>query len=245
MGLNWRKIPDQGELSVIAFSALITRLLRFQSTGALRLWRERVRKVVFFRKGIPTGVRSNLLYECLGRMLVRDGWIDEATCEKAVKVSQQTKQRLGQTLVKGGYLTQAQLEVVLKRQLKTRLMDVFSWDNAHYQWSADEPIPEGAVQLKSEQVTRLIFKGTVKCVPLARVTRDLAGQLHQKVKLMQGAEQLQALKLDEAQKAVLEVIQRRDQGTLLELIARFDEGTQTYSMIYGLAALGYLGFTNG
>jgi hypothetical protein len=245
LGLNWRKIRDEGELSVIGFAALMTRLMRFQSSGSLRLWRARVRKIVFFHQGVPTGVRSNLLYECLGRILVRDGWITEAVCEQAVRLSQGTGQRLGQTLVKQGHLTNAQLDVVLRKQLKTRILDVFSWDNAQYHWSADEATPEGTVTLKPEQVTRLILRGVLKHTPLARITRDLGGQLHQRVKLLQGGEALDVLRLAEGEKAVVDAIQRREQGTLLELIARFDEGAPTYAVVYGLASLGYLGFTAG
>jgi CheY-like chemotaxis protein len=245
LGLNWRKIRDEGELSVIGFAALMTRLLRFQSSGALRLWRAKVRKVVFFAGGVPTGVRSNLLYECLGRILVRDGWITETVCEQAVRESQRTGARLGQTLVEQGHLAPQQLEQVLGAQLRSRILDIFSWDHAQYHWSADEATPEGTVTLAPEQVTRLILQGVLQHTPLARITRDLSGQLHQQVKPLQGLEAAEVLRLDEGQRAVWDAIQQREQGTLLELIARFDESAPTYAMVYALASLGYLGFTKG
>ena len=46
---------------------------------------DRVKKIVYFRDGFPKSVKSNLLSECLGRVMVRERMISEDECEESLK----------------------------------------------------------------------------------------------------------------------------------------------------------------
>jgi CheY-like chemotaxis protein len=61
-----------GTFATRAFPELLADLQRRRASGGLLLRRDKVKKIVFFRGGVPESVKSNRLSECLGRVMVRE-----------------------------------------------------------------------------------------------------------------------------------------------------------------------------
>lgn len=240
-GLDWKHVADRGELSVVSFAAVMARLLHTRFSGAIRLWGERVRKIIYFDDGHLVAVRSNLLYECLGRLLISKGLIDEATSEAAIKRARQSDARTGEVLLEMKALSPKALEQVLRDQLELRVLDIFSWTRGHYQIHASTDIFR-ATLLSHSATTRLILRGVLEHARLERIMRDLVDYLPYRLHTRKGSDGLDQLRLQATQAPILESIRMSDHNTLLELVARFEENVQAYQVVYALTSLGYLAF---
>ena len=132
--------PNQGPLTLQAcltetpFPQLLHNLYTLQATGLLHLQRETVKKVVYLRDGYPIFIRSNLLRECLGQMLVTEGEISSETCEEALQKARQDNRMLGTVLMELGLLTPHQLHEALHRQVRRKLLEIFSWPEGNYRF---------------------------------------------------------------------------------------------------------------
>lgn len=99
------------------------------------LWKE-----VYFDRGLPVGARSNILKECLGRLLVNSGRLPADKCEDSLILMKGLRKRQGEALVRMGLIEGEELPGLLKFQLRVRLLDLFGWKNSVYRFK------EGSVQ---------------------------------------------------------------------------------------------------
>lgn len=138
------KVPDikeretaiiQGTLTETSFPKLLHNLYALKATGLLHLSLNERKKVVYFMEGYPIFVRSNLIRECLGKMLVRKGIIDERECEESLKKVKETGRLQGTVLIEMGYLTPQQLHDVLKLQASEKLIEIFAWKEGEYRFT--------------------------------------------------------------------------------------------------------------
>src|SRR5260370_14589629 len=105
---------------------LLAELDRSKSTGALLLRRSKIKKIVYFREGSPHSIKSNLLSECLGRLLVRERFISEAEYQESLKRMMATGRRQGAVLVEMGCISPHNLQYALALQMRTQLLEAFS-----------------------------------------------------------------------------------------------------------------------
>src|SRR5260370_34934182 len=89
----------RGDVMEQPFAELLAELDRSKSTGALLLRRSKIKKIVYFRVGAPHSIKSNLLSECLGRVLVRERFISEAEYKESLKRMMASGKRRGAVLV--------------------------------------------------------------------------------------------------------------------------------------------------
>jgi DNA-binding response OmpR family regulator len=142
--------PDadlRGNLRRITFPRLLERLHAQRLTGALFLLRGKLKKIVYVREGRPTYVKSNVLSECLGRVLIRERIITEQECEESVVRMKKEKRQQGAILVEMGVISPHNLEFGLERQLQIKLWDIFSWLEGEYVFRKDVPQPETPITL--------------------------------------------------------------------------------------------------
>src|SRR5262249_5668040 len=78
-------IPLRGDLRARALPWVLGELFRRRATGSLMLQNGSVRKIVYLREGAPVSVRSNILQECLGIVLVREKLISQADCDESIR----------------------------------------------------------------------------------------------------------------------------------------------------------------
>ncbi len=132
----------QGSLAKMPVPALMGHLWHERASGGLLLRREGVKKIVYLREGDPYLVKSNLVSECLGQVLLRERLINEAQCEASVAQMKQSGQHQGEILVAMGALTERNLSFALDLQLETKLYDTFQWDVGEYRFNATLDIPK-------------------------------------------------------------------------------------------------------
>ena len=75
----------RGSLLETDFAEVLAQLHRWRATGALLLENAPVKKLVWLKEGAPVFVRSNLLSEALGQLLVRERMITLAECEEGLR----------------------------------------------------------------------------------------------------------------------------------------------------------------
>lgn len=118
------------------FVEVLGTLHRLGSTGALLLARGSIKKMVHFRAGTPMFVRSNLLSECLGRLMVAERLVPEDACEEALARKKRSGQRIGETLIEMGLISESNLEFALEQQMQLKLRELFAWGEGQWQFIA-------------------------------------------------------------------------------------------------------------
>lgn len=160
-----------GNFSQTAFASILAEAYRSRFNGAIRLRRRDVKKIVYFRDGTPELVKSNLLVECLGRVLVRERLISVAECEESLRRMRLSKRFQGTVLIEMGCLSPHNLQHSLSLQLQHKMYDVFSWDEGEYQLVPGAPLPAETVSigLTCAQLISDAVKRTYDAVRLAKV----------------------------------------------------------------------------
>lgn len=138
--------------------------------GVLRAQREKVKKEIFFRRGLPVHVRSNLVSETLGRLLVEQGKINRKQLEESLLEMKRTGQLQGDVLVDLGFLNRPELDDALLYQERIKLSDVFGWEDGDFDFIvssrpiltvAEYQIPYGL----------MMSEGIARTYPITRLRR--------------------------------------------------------------------------
>ncbi len=236
--LDPRRVPLQGRLDVTPFLAVLTRIARTRATGSLLLRREQVKKIVFIEDGIPRAVKSNLLYECLGRMLVREHVISEELCEMSVTRLKAEKRLQGHILIELGALNERSLEESLIRQFYAKLIDIFSWGQGLFRFRADELPPLQRIAPLNPYVIGM--KGARHGIPAERISIDLSPHMNLIPVLLVTRAELHALEFtDEEREWVRMLDGRRTLGSIISVTGGVEPA---YRLFYGLICLGLLAF---
>ena len=143
----------RGNLLTNPFPRLLHTLYRRRATGALFLLRDTVKKIVYFTDGHPTYIKSNLLTECLGKVLGREGMITEAQCKESLRRMKEARRQQGTVLIDMGVISPHNLVVGLQLQLQTKLQDIFSWSRGEFLFKSNAKIPSEVIRLDSSAAT--------------------------------------------------------------------------------------------
>jgi DNA-binding response OmpR family regulator len=166
----------RGNLRETAFAEVLAQLHRWRATGALLLRKEPIKKLVYLREGAPNYVRSNLLNETLGHVLVRERMITQEECEESVRRMTAAKRQQGTTLIEMGCISPANLAFALQLQLELKLFDLFTWPEGEYQFNprAEAPPAQVAIELTP---ARILFDGIRQHYDEARVKKSLGREI--------------------------------------------------------------------
>ncbi len=149
----------KGNLKHKRFPEVIAQLYRWRATGALLLRRDRTKKIVYLKEGYPIFVKSNLLSECLGRVLVREKMISDEECERSLQLMKDRPGRQqGTVLIEMGCISPHNLVFALQLQLEQKLFDIFAWPDGDYQFNAKIEIPPQTVHLDMSLAT-IVYEG--------------------------------------------------------------------------------------
>lgn len=168
------------------FAAVLARLGEQRATGALVMTsagdprktttQESPKKVVFFRNGIPVHVRSNLVEECLGQLMLRAGLIDPHSLAESLERVRDGDGRQGGILVAMGAITPHQLREALESQQREKLFDIFAWPAGTFAFTEDMPPPRETVTLEMA-LAEMVHRGMRERVPGPRVVAALEPHL--------------------------------------------------------------------
>ena len=238
--MDWSKVPDRGDLAHSGVAPLYTKILRKRLNGALYLWRERVRKIVFFANGCPVSVRSNLVYECLGSLLTRENILTEEQAQLTLDRAQAEGRRQGEVAIEMGLLDESLLRHMLRLQLRERILDTFGWSQAQFQIVEGEQGSQVS-PLSRQETMELVLEGVLEYAPLEPILEAVEKSLPNQLKLNLPAAELVDYGLEDRHRAILEEME--EGSSLLELVAQFDQGAQVHQVVYGLSVLGLLNYS--
>jgi len=141
------RLSIEGNLSETAFARILHNLYSLRATGLLHLENNNLKKVVYIRNGYPIFVRSNLVREFLGQMLVRTGLLSDEVLAESLEASKQSKQRHGTALIEMGLLEPHQLNDALRTQVLDKLLDIFSWPEGKYRFVQAREFKQGVTSI--------------------------------------------------------------------------------------------------
>lgn len=147
-----------GTFEEMRFARVIHRLAEKRASGALICVHpadQRVTpggtepiKVVYFRSGVPTHVRSNLVAECLDHVLRRQRKIGPAALRESLRVVRRGASGLSQRLVEWGALAPVELSEALAHQMRLKLFELFAWRRGTFRFAPGREPPEGLIDLE-------------------------------------------------------------------------------------------------
>lgn len=164
------RAPDfEGQFDKLDFPRLIYRYAACRVTGRLHLENGSKRKEIYWRRGRPEYVTSNLRSELLGEYLVSRRFITRTKLNQALSTLSDHGGRLGDALVHLGLLTPHDLFSALSAQVKAKLLEIFSWQDGQYAFFGQEmpraqivPLELGALPLINEGVCRRLALDELK-----------------------------------------------------------------------------------
>ena len=190
--LAQEKAELQGTLRRVPFARLLRRLYGQRATGSLLLLRDTTKKdatkkIVSFVDGYPVSVKSNVLAECLGQILVSRKLItSEALADSVARMKTEQRQQ-GQILVETGALSPYNLQRALVEQVETKLLEVFAWPDGKFMFKEGDTavgdLEPGAALRLERPPAALVFEGIRRHYDAARQRAVLDGFVRQAVTL--------------------------------------------------------------
>ncbi|MBI3073868.1 MAG: response regulator [Deltaproteobacteria bacterium] len=228
-----------GTLEKTPFAELFQPIYRARATGALFVMTAQVKKIVYVSKGYPTIVRSNILGECLGRILVTERFITQPECDKSLDLVRATGRLQGAILLEMGVMSPQNLKWALEKQLEVKLFDIFSWERGQYQYNARSDVPTAGISI-DRSPANLIFDGVRRAMSPARIVALLMPRFDlYPVRVAEPLMQFQEVEMSDADRAFLGRLDGRK--NVRRLLAEHELGPeQTPIILYSLLASGII-----
>ncbi len=153
--------PKLQSLSDYTIPLQLQQLYREKETGLLHLQRGDAKKTIYIMNGYPIFTRSNVLSECLGRMLVKEGVITQVDCDQSVENSKESGRLQGTVLIEMGLLTPQEVQQALIRQVTNKLLSTFAWKSGTYQFVPGKNFKKSVTRIKLTPAS-LILRGINK-----------------------------------------------------------------------------------
>ncbi len=135
----------RGTLKRTPFARLLQRLFAERKTGSLLLIRDTTKKIVAFAAGYPVSVRSNVLGECLGQILLQQRLISNEALQDSLRRMKAEKRHQGEILVEMSVLSPYNLSRALVEQLEAKLFEIFAWPDGQFMFKEGDPPESDAI----------------------------------------------------------------------------------------------------
>ncbi|HXU71486.1 MAG TPA: DUF4388 domain-containing protein [Polyangia bacterium] len=127
-----------GNLADDPLPTLLHQLFAQKATGTLRIQNRAGRHDVFLRGGYPVAVNLPGSAELLGKVLFEMGILDEATYKKTLAEPPPSGQRYGDMLLAKKLVTEDQMRLALKAQVRRKLHRLFFLNEGTHEFVAGE-----------------------------------------------------------------------------------------------------------
>jgi serine/threonine-protein kinase len=138
---------DAGEFSTTSPLRVLFRLLTARATGLLLVAIGGIKKEIYVRDGQPEYVSSNVASELFGNYLVSKSVLSDGELAMALAMMPHYGGKLGDTLVGLGLLKPLEVFRHLTRQVRTKIIDVCTWNKGAFGWYAGRENPREAFPL--------------------------------------------------------------------------------------------------
>lgn len=122
----------RGTLEDISLAALLAHARDQRATGALKLSRGKLHKIIYLRAGRPVFVDSNVRNETLGAYLLAKRIIDEHGLTRAMKHARSNNVKLGQALVQLGLVSPDVVDAGLQAQTRLKTLSALRWTDGAF-----------------------------------------------------------------------------------------------------------------
>ena len=169
-----RKSALTGTLEELPTEALLHQLHGLRATGVLRVQSGKRKKQVQLREGAPIAVRSNLVQETLGALLLASGKITEDVLHSSLLRVKRGEGLQGQILKAMHMLDEEDLAYALRQQAQEKLLELFAWESASFQFLQGARLKgANALTLKTSPAN-IVWRGIQKRTPIHLIDRFLA-----------------------------------------------------------------------
>ncbi|HEU0032089.1 MAG TPA: serine/threonine-protein kinase [Kofleriaceae bacterium] len=138
---------DSGEFHLTSPLRVLFRLMTARATGLLVVAVGGIKKEIYVRDGQPEYVSSNVASELFGNYLVTKGVLSDGELAMALAMMPHYGGKLGDTLVGLGLLKPLEVFRHLTRQVRTKIIDVCTWNKGSFGWYAGRENPREAFPL--------------------------------------------------------------------------------------------------
>ena len=138
---------DAGEFHVTSPLRVMFRLMTARATGLLVVAVGGIKKEIYVRDGQPEYVSSNVASELFGNYLVAKGVLSEGELAMALAMMPHYGGKLGDTLVGLGLLKPLEVFRHLTRQVRSKIIDVCTWNKGGFGWYSGRENPREAFPL--------------------------------------------------------------------------------------------------
>ena len=164
-----RRMPVSGSFQEVPFPALLHHLHGLRATGVLQLQSGKKKKLLQIEKGHPVAVRSNLVNETLGNLLLATGKISSEALHESVHRVKSGEGPQGQILMAMHMLDQEDLAAALRNQAEEKLFEIFSWRKGNFRFKKGARLRgANALYLKSSPAN-LIMDGVSFRLPMEEI----------------------------------------------------------------------------
>jgi len=223
----------EGSLEQLPFAELMHHLHGLRATGVVDLRHGKKKKQVQLRDGVPEAVRSNLVQETLGHLLVASGTITDDVLHACVARMKTSGGLVGQILLASRMLDEEALARALRRQADEKLLELFGWRAGSYAFHERARLKGGNALYLNRSPADLIVHGALERMPRDVIDARLAERAHF-VAVPGGSRfyQFQAASLDAQGKALLAQVDGA------KTVAQLGAPTErTRRLLYALIAL--------
>jgi serine/threonine-protein kinase len=138
---------DSGEFGTTSPLRVLFRLMTARATGLLLVAVGGIKKEIYVRDGQPEYVSSNVASELFGNYLVSKSVLSDGELAMALAMMPHYGGKLGDTLVGLGLLKPLEVFRHLTRQVRTKIIDVCTWNKGAFGWYAGRENPREAFPL--------------------------------------------------------------------------------------------------
>jgi serine/threonine protein kinase len=138
---------DAGDFTTTSPLRVLFRLMTARATGLLVVAVGGIKKEIYVRDGQPEYVSSNVASELFGNYLVTKGVLSDGELAMALAMMPHYGGKLGDTLVGLGLLKPLEVFRHLTRQVRTKIIDVCTWNKGLFGWYAGRENPREAFPL--------------------------------------------------------------------------------------------------
>ncbi len=138
---------DGGDFANTSPLRVLFRLMTARATGLLGVAVGGIKKEIYVRDGQPEYVSSNVASELFGNYLVTKGVLSDGELAMALAMMPHYGGKLGDTLVGLGLLKPLEVFRHLTRQVRTKIIDVCTWNRGSFAWYAGRENPREAFPL--------------------------------------------------------------------------------------------------
>ena len=145
---NIAEAPDDaGDFASTPPLRVLFRLMTARATGLLLVAIGGIKKEIYVRDGQPEYVSSNVASELFGNYLVTKGVLSDGELAMALAMMPHYGGKLGDTLVGLGLLKPLEVFRHLTRQVRTKIVDVCTWNKGEFAWYAGRENPRESFPL--------------------------------------------------------------------------------------------------